>query len=286
VKSLGCGGLNVGGGAATVAEGPTPAGAETQLALSGGPATFTVGGRSAAATGSVLNCSDTGCRFGPYLPIANAGTSTCVLNTFSAPASGTLDATTGTFTGSFPLTSTVFLTANATAPCPRCVGGVPLEPDSGTCEAGWTSAVGPSDNAGDPCTPTDAAGNTYDCAPPAASMLPAFPVDLTPITTGTATRTAAGGAFCPGQTTGGAFGCAGTGAPNPVCPGGNAPPVPDTIEEVGSPAGTVGSGTSDVTLASVFCIPSVSGGLGFLINAAANLPGPGATSLPGTFEIR
>jgi hypothetical protein len=285
VKSLGCGGLNVGGGTSTVAEGPTPAGAETQMNLSGGPATFTVSGRTAAETGSDFNCSDTGCVFGPWLPIANAGTSTCVRNTFSAPASGTLDATTGTFTGSFPLTSTVYLTANATAPCPRCVGGTPGDEDSGDCEEGWTSGVGPSDTEFESCTPTDAAGNTYDCEPPAAALLPAFPVNLTPITTSTASKTEAAGRFCPGQANAGAFGCAGTGAGNPICPGGNTPPVPNYVEEVGSPAGPLGSGTSGVTLASVFCIPSVGGGLGFLINGAANLPGPGATSLPGTFDI-
>jgi hypothetical protein len=36
-----------------------------------------------------------------------------------------------------------------------------------------------------------------------------------------------------------------------------------------------------VTLASVFCIPSTNNGL---VDGTANLPGPGAVSLPGTFE--
>jgi hypothetical protein len=47
----------------------------------------------------------------------------------------------------------------------------------------------------------------------------------------------------------------------------------------------LGAGQTPTTIGSVFCIPSVSGGLGFLINSAANLPGPGATSLPGTFDL-
>jgi hypothetical protein len=115
--------------------------------------------------------------------------------------------------------------------------------------------------------------------------LPSFPVGLTPITTGTASDSDPGGLFCPGQANGGAFGCSGTGAANAICPGGNTPPVPDYIEEIGSHTGPVDATPSASTLASVFCIPSVGGSLGFLINGAANLPGPGATSLPGTLAL-
>jgi hypothetical protein len=209
-----------------------------------------------------------------------------VRNTFASPASGTLDRTLGTFTGSFPLTSTVYLTANATSPCPLCVGGTPGVTNSGTCDASWTSGSGPSPDAGAPCTPVNAAGNTHDCDPPSAVVLPAFPVNLTPITTGTAFDSDPGGIFCPGQTTTGAFGCRGqASAANAICPGGNAPPAIDYIGEVGSPGGSLTPGTHPATLASVFCIPSVGGSLGFLINGAANLPGPGATSLPGTLQL-
>ena len=84
---------------------------------------------------------------------------------------------------------------------------------------------------------------------------------------------------------GGAFGCAGTGAANPICPGGNTGGAPNWIEENGVPAGVVDATPSAGTLASVFCIPSVGPPLGFLVNGAANLPGPGATSLPGTLAI-
>ncbi|HWP65419.1 MAG TPA: hypothetical protein VNO26_05850 [Candidatus Limnocylindria bacterium] len=284
-KALNCGGLSVGGGASTVAEGPTPAGASTMVNVSGTPPVLTLSGRTEAETGSNQNCSDTGCSFGPFLPIANAGTSTCVHNTFSAPASGTVDVTTGEMNGSFPLTSAVYLTANSSAPCPRCVGGTPGVGGSGTCQPGWTSGVGPSPTEGNPCTPTDVAGDTYDCQPPAGALLPSFPVDLTPITTGAASLSDGDGLFCPSQANAGAFGCLGSGSPNSICPGGNVPPVPDYIEEIGSPAGLLTPGPHAVTLASTFCIPSVGGSLGFLINGAANLPGPGATSLPGTLEL-
>jgi len=284
-KSLTCGGLNVGGGNSTVAEGPTPGGAQTLMNVSGGP-TYTVTARTSAATGSNNNCSNTGCVFGPYLPISNSGTSTCVQNTFSAPASGTLVGGTGAFDGSFPLSSTVYLTANGADPCPRCLGGCPGITNSGTCQVGWLSGVGPSPDEGDPCTPTDAAGDTYDCAPNALSILPAFPVALTPITTGTAFKFSGTGFFCPSQANSGAFGCSGgAGAGSPaICPSGVAAPLIDYIDEVGSPS-PLGAGQTPTAIGSVFCIPSVGGGLGFLINGAANLPGPGATSLPGTFDL-
>jgi hypothetical protein len=208
-----------------------------------------------------------------------------VLNTFASPASGTLDGTAGTFAGSFPLTSSVFLTANGTSPCPTCVGGSPGVTDSGMCDPTWTAGTGnPYADSGTACTPVNTSGDTYDCAPPPETSLPAFPVDLTPITTGTASFFDAGGIFCPGQTSSGAFGCNGASS-NPICPGGGTPPLIDYIEENGSPAGVLDASPAPATLASTFCIPSVGGSLGFLINGAANLPGPGATSLPGTLQL-
>jgi hypothetical protein len=39
----------------------------------------------------------------------------------------------------------------------------------------------------------------------------------------------------------------------------------------------------DATLASIFCIPATNN---LLIDASANLPGPGAIALPGTVRLR
>jgi hypothetical protein len=254
--------------------------------VSGGPI-FSVSARTEAQTGTNRTCSNTACIFGPWLPISNSGTSTCVQNTFASPASGTLNGTTGAFTGSFPLTSTVYLTANGADPCPRCVNGTPGVTNSGRCQVGWTSGTGPSPNENDPCTPTDSAGDTYDCAPSPGGVLPGFPVDLTPITTGTAFKFNAGGLFCPSQANSGAFGCSGgtSGGTPSICPNGTTAPLIDYFEEVGSATGPVTAAPTATALASTFCIPSVGGNLGFLINGAANLPGPGATSLPGTLEL-
>jgi hypothetical protein len=81
--------------------------------------------------------------------------------------------------------------------------------------------------------------------------------------------TNATGAFCPGQTNSGGhlFGCFGSSACR-------------TITENGVPYGPVTNGVpGPATLASVFCITATGNGL---VDASADLPGPGAVSLPGT----
>jgi hypothetical protein len=261
LKTLTCGGLNIGGGDSIVAEGPTPANADTFFNTACAGAACTVTARTAAQTGSNRTCSDTGCLFGPYLPIASGGTSTCVQNSFGSPASGTLSSTLGTFTGSIPLSSLVTLTGNAAQPCPLCmVGGVPGL-GAGVCNAAAA-------NPGAACTGINAAGNTYDCNP-AGFVFSPFPVNLSPISTGTVSDT--GPTFCPGQdpTPPGKNGCFGDDA----C---------DYISETGAPAGPMTPGPHSGTLASVFCIPAVGNPV---VDGAADLPGPGATSLPGTLTL-
>jgi hypothetical protein len=261
IKDLHCGGLNIGGGPSTVAEGATPENATSRFTITGctgsvcnlGPTT---------APGVGFECTDTGCNFGPPLPIANAGTSTCVLNTFSSPGGGTIDASTGDGATMVPLSSNTFLTGNAIAPCPRCVAG--------TCERG--------PDAGNACTTTNAAGTTQECQPDGTN-LGSLAVDLTPLTGGLTSLSDAGGLFCPGQ-----------GAPtNPAVgpkPGCFGSASCQRIEEQGSPAGPLTPGVPAAsTLASVFCVPETPGALGTLVNLAAGLPGPGATSLPGTLNL-
>jgi hypothetical protein len=261
LKTLHCGGLNIGGGPSTVAEGGTPEGATSRFAILGCVGDVCTLGPTNTATND-FECTNTGCNFGPPLPIANAGTSTCVLNTWSAPASGTVNVATGEATTSVPLNSNVFLTGNATAPCPRCVGG--------SCDRG--------PNLGAACTTTNAFQTSKSCQPDGTN-LGSISVDLTPLVTGTASKTNANGILCPGQDAatnppaGSKAGCFGSAA----C---------TTVEEAGTPAGALAIGVPKSTrLASVFCVPETPGALGTLINLAAGLPGPGATSLPGTVEL-
>jgi hypothetical protein len=288
LKNLTCGGLNIGGGSSIVGEGPTPDGATNKFSLScTGPA-CTVGSTAAIPpfNSAAPDCTAVGCNFGTPLPIPNPALptlTTCVLNTFSSPGAGTLNLSTGVASINIPLASDIYLTGNLAQPCPRCVltGGSgtpsPTNPRPGTCDRG--------PNTSGLCTTTSATTLTRDC--PTGGVGPGLPcnpgggncvdgshvgvisVNLSPLTTGTATSTNPGGLFCPGQGAG-QVGCFGSTACR-------------TITETGAPAGAIPTGVpTNVTLASTFCIPATGNGL---VDASANLPGPGAISLPGTFTV-
>ena len=285
LKNLGCGGLNIGGGLSSVPEGPTPDGSTSRYALSctGSSCTISANSTVPAVQTAAPDCTNTGCNFGTPLPVSNPAFggifTTCVMNTWASPASGTLDLSTGALTQNVPLSSGVFLTGNATQPCPKCSAtGTPSSPGTGTCDRGPRATL--------TCVSTSSTGLTRDCPtgganPPTQPCTPgggicvdgsnigAIGVNLTPLTTGTASDTDPAGVFCDGQT-GGGVGCFG----NNTC---------RTITENGSAAGAITPGTpANTTLASVFCIAATMNGA---IDATANLPGPGAVSLPGTIEV-
>ncbi len=297
IDTLGCGGLDIGGGLSTVPEGPTPDGSTSRFTVSCSGSTCTLGPTMTA--GATFDCTNTGCRFGAPLPIANGGLSTCVENSFAVPASGTVDTSTGEVNATVSLNSRVVLTGNDNQPCPICrSGSITGAACSGTPESPCTGVCQGSPNEGSACTSTNSEGISRDCPQPAAApgvskcsggpgngqtcttsgecgaggvcavFVGTIPVNLSPLTTGTATKSAANGSFCQNQADVGCFG-------DDTC---------RAIEEDGSAAGSlmpVGS-SHDVTLASVFCIPA-SGSI--LIDGAASLPGPGATSLPGTIRL-
>jgi hypothetical protein len=184
----------------------------------------------------------------------------CVLNAIDTDASGTATPSTGDSTVNIPLSSRVYLTNNATSPCPRCINNV--------CDPAWKdSANKPSPNAGQPCTPVGTLGTSFDCGVPLGTFQGALPVTLSPLTTGPASKTAANGVFCPSQQNAGAFRLS------------NA----RTIIENGLPAGDLTDGNPHSSvLASVFCIPrsnSVS------INVVGDIPGPGAIGLTGKAQL-
>jgi hypothetical protein len=306
IKNLTCGGLNIGGGGSLVGEGPTPDGSTSLFALSCAAGGACDGGCAGSicnigptSTAPPLNstapdCTTTGCFFGTPLPIPNPALpslTTCALNTWASPASGTLDLSTGASSTSVPLNSDVYLTGNVAQPCPKCVAGVcDRGPRAGlTCVA--TSSTGytrdcPTGGVGtiaSPC-PGGQTGNSDCCNPASACDCPCTAggggccdgahvgpvgVTLSPLTTGAASATSSTGRFCTGQLGGTHAGCFGSTACR-------------TINETGSPAGQVLTNVpADATLGSVFCIPATSNGL---VNGSADLPGPGAVSLPGSYE--
>ncbi len=107
-------------------------------------------------------CTNAGCLFGPPLPIPNsshqgAATSTCVVNTITANASGTADCTAGSVTGlNVPLSSGIFLDADMMPM--RCSGGTNA---GGNCTG--TGGCG-TIAAGTPCPGGSCVNDTGRCA--------------------------------------------------------------------------------------------------------------------------
>ncbi len=153
IKDLTCGGLNIGGGNSTVAEGPTPDGSRSRFVLhcaapTGGVCSVDPYGTAPAPLSLDPDCSVKGCNFGTPLPIPNplfANLSTCVHNTFAADTSGSIDLDAGSSTQSVDLTSDIYITGNVNQPCPRCVAG--------TCDRGTGTA----------CVSANSQGLTRDC---------------------------------------------------------------------------------------------------------------------------
>src|SRR5262249_14973642 len=104
-------------------------------------------------------------------PVQNAGISSCIRNTISAPASGNLDTSTGVAVLSLAFNAGVTVTGNAVQPCPLCrqgttsgpaCAGTPQSPCVGVCEG--------SPNQGAACTSTNSTGLSRDCALPASNV--------------------------------------------------------------------------------------------------------------------
>jgi hypothetical protein len=249
LKDLHVGGLNIGGGASTQTESPFPECGTNRFSVCGAPVA-TVGPTSVPGAG--FDCTDTGCNFGPPVPISNGGTSVCLSFTFAGPAAGTVDTSTGDASVDLPLDADVVLTGNALSPCPRCAAGI--------CDAG--------PNVGMACTAScNSQGTTRDCPPGGQNLGTTF-MDLDPLATGTVVATSPGGIFCTGQTAG----CFGDG----TCV---------EIENTGVPFGPLSSTPAAGRLASNFCVPALPGASGAAVNLALDLPGPGSISLPGKLVL-
>ena len=319
-KNLACSGLYTGGGSNSV---PLPyavpdMGTTLTKVGSCSGTTLTLANSTSSDTGSNRNCSSAGCLFGPPLPIPNAGspaTSVCVVNVVATDASGSTDCTTGASILNLPLTSQLYLDGDllpgvtGIQPCPICTGGA--------CQGG------PND--GKPCTPGDSASlgttnsfpTSQDCPPPAANNIGGLPIAFA-LTTGTKSMTATNNTtsgqnnvfcgYCRDATTGCFAGDQTAGCPTPLlsspmaCTSNSGCPAayPDceqrdpgafgpagggahTITVTGTPGGSLmdGAGHSS-TLASVFCIQPT---FNATVDAAGDLPGPGAVTLQGTAQL-
>jgi hypothetical protein len=321
-RDIECGGLYSGGGSTfTPLPVPLPDAGTFVTTITGctGPVA-TVGSTASPDTGSNGSCTTTGCFFGPPLAVPNplsTPVGLCVLTRVSAPASGTVDCSTGATDLSLPLGAIIYLTGDTSTdlagtipgiqPCPLC--------SDGTCIAG--------PNHGKACTPgTTALSESYptslDCPPDPMFDIGTLPLSFA-LTTGSLTWTAtvatndtgdtlssqnrvfAG--FCRDSNETGAFQLPGTGTPKqcwengmavgPACveplesceqrsngafgPTGGANA---TITVIGSAASSLG-GPAPATLVSIFAIPP---SLDATVDASQDLPGPGAIAIQGTAQ--
>ena len=282
ISDLGLGCLYFGGGSATIVPpGRIPDGATSTLSVSGsalsasagtgpndctrgaGPSKKCANDNAEASCSSDADCGGSAgscapvanCFFGPPLPILSPPPSdaltTCVMNVVQTDAGGTVDTASGASSVSLPLTSRVYITGNTASPCPTCAGGA--------CSYGK--------NPGASCTATGSLGTSNDCPPDFTGFQAPLPVNLTPLTSGTAEETAADGKFCPGQTHAGAFGKA----------------AAKRVAETGTPAGALTDGAAHPSvLAAAFCIPKTGN---IAVDGVADLPGPGAIGLNGTAQL-
>lgn len=294
LRTLGCGTINVGGGAGAIGQSMLASGAASRwLADCDGDACELAATLEPTAC---WDCTGPGCSFGPPQPIPNGGTSVCLVNTFTAPSMGTLDRATGAAELTVPIESRIVLTGVGLypndGPCPVCsatangpaVSGSPEAPGAGVCDGGR--------NAGLPCRTTNAAGLSRDCPPggvgPGAPCDPladpscadgsvhlgALPLSPSPLSTAGSARQTSDGLFCADQRTPGCFANATFDGTGPSC---------RRVELAGAPAGPLVPGVAaGVTLGSVLCIPGTGNGI---VDFATDIPGPGALSLVGTLEV-
>jgi hypothetical protein len=317
VTQLQCSGLYTGGGGNTV---PLPitipdlGQAVSALTACTGQ-TATLGGTTSTDTGSNRNCTGVGCLFGAPLAVPNPSstpTSVCVINTVTSAIAGTLVCDTGATNANLPLSSNIFLTGDILTddgiqPCPLCTGATPV------CVGGASNGMG--------CTPgTTDLGEGYptshDCLPVGTTSIGSIPIafalssgtvtwvgtaatnDTEDTSVGNQSRVFSG--FC--RDTNGTSNfknpfqqCWENGAPvGAACaepfetceqknngafgPGGG---LTKTITAIGNGASILG-GPAPGALVSVFTIPPT---FNSTVDAAGDLPGPGAVAIPGTAEL-
>ena len=272
---------------------------------------FTIAPTTAVDTGSNRDCTSAGinnpeypgkpgCLFGPPLPLPNpnsAATSICLVNRVSTSASGSGNCD-GTTSLNLPLLSDLYLTgpSDGVIPCPRCAATP--GPDT-TCQAG--------PNTGQPCTPgSGALGAAYptshDCPPATSAFIGSLPIPLA-LTTGTQTKTstdlsAMPFVFC--GACGQQFSPSFQNPPHPCTADSQCTTAPftrcrqrtsgaftigpaRTITETGVPPACLTGGMPHASiLAGIFCIPP---SYNSTVDAAGDLPGPGAIALTGEAQL-
>ena len=252
------------------------------------------------------HCTSAGCLVGPPVPIpnfSNPSTSTCAINVIDdqpGAATGTATCGSGAITINFPWLKHLYLTGGilGTQACALCTGGTVGVCGSGTCVGGTRN--------GTACTPETNALTSHDCPPPSGTYIADVRIVST-ATTGTQTIHSFSTGAQPRVFCGYCFDanvdseyanppdpcvsdaeCAARGDNFDTCRqhnnGAFRNPFVTTITETGSSDGEcmANGATHATTLVSIFCIPPP---FDPIIGPSAELPGPGAISLPGMAQL-
>ncbi len=151
----------------------------------------------AACTGGAGDCQYF---FGAPLPLAAGGVSTCVVNQFDGPVSGTANIESGDAETIAKLTARVYNGILVDAPCPRCIGDGAVNDGvkGGTCDGGVRNGLACDANGDVPARP-DYGATSLDCPPLPGASIATLPIDLSN-KTGAVTKTlTASSPNCSGQ---------------------------------------------------------------------------------------
>jgi hypothetical protein len=135
---------------------------------------------SACCNGGFCRTSGTcGFYFGSALPLAAGGVSTCVVNQFKQPITGTANVETGDAATTSFLTSRVYNGLAIDTPCPTCVGdpSVNVTATTGVCSGGPRDGL-PCDANGQVPGRPDFGTTSLDCPPSPSGIIATLTIDL------------------------------------------------------------------------------------------------------------
>ncbi len=138
--------------------------------------------------------------FGSPLPLAAGGVTTCVVNQFFGPISGTANVESGGANTIVTLRSQVFNGLAIDNPCPRCVGDTTDNDgvNDGTCDGGPRQGLG-CDGGGNIPGRADFGTTSLDCPPSTNAMIATLPIDLSSKTAPVTKTLTASNANCTGS---------------------------------------------------------------------------------------
>jgi hypothetical protein len=121
--------------------------------------------------------------FGTNLPLAAGGVTTCAVNQFNGPISGTANVESGESATTVLVTSRVYNGIAIDNPCPRCIGDATINDNvqGGTCSGGPRNGLACDGNGTVPGRP-DFGTTSLDCPPLVGALIAALPINLSSAT--------------------------------------------------------------------------------------------------------